>query len=81
MADVLVINDDLAGRDIINGNAASVQDIIAAKLKAKREEIEREAAEDAEQGQSAKRGGGVNITGGTTTIGGRVVSGDLFTDK
>lgn len=81
MAENIVINGPVAGRDIItSGHSADVDAIIAAKLKAKREEAEREAAEDAanaEQGQPTGRSGGVNFFGnGTITIGGKVYQQD-----
>lgn len=86
MADNIVINGPVVGRDnITSGQSADVDAIIAAKLKAKREEIEREAAEDAAnaaQGQPTGRSGGVNFFGnGKITIGGRVVDKDLFETK
>lgn len=76
MAETIVINGDLVGRDNLkSGTSINVDDIIAAKLAAKKADIEREAQEDA-QGNTTS--GGVTIRGGTITIGGRVVSGDLI---
>lgn len=81
--ETIVINGDLAGRDILSNSkpgkpgAVSVEDIIASKMKAKLEEAEREAEEDT----ADNRQGGVTISGSVIKIGGRVVSGDLIVKK
>ncbi len=75
------IEGDVVGRDNIKtGDAdnAVVNEIVAAKLRAKLEEAKREAEEDANgSGVSSV----VQITGVTVKIGGRVVSGDLTEKK
>lgn len=77
MAETIIINGDLVGRDnLISGTSPEIDALIAAKLKDKREEAEREAAED--KNETPNTSGGVTIKGGTITIGGRVVSGDLI---
>lgn len=81
--ETIVINGDLVGRDNLTGRSAgkpggvSVDDIIAAKMKAKLEEAEREAEEDT----ADNRQGGVTINGSVIKVGGRIVSGDLIVKK
>jgi hypothetical protein len=81
--ETIIINGDLVGRDNLTGRSSgkpggvSVDDIIAAKMKAKLEEAEREAEEDT----ADNRQGGVTINGSVIKIGGRVVSGDLIVKK
>ena len=81
-AETTVINGDVVGGDnLVGGKGVDVDAIIAAKLSAKKAEIEREADEDSQSAQTPRRSGGVTISGGTITIGGRVVDGDLITRK
>lgn len=81
--ETIIIIGDLVGRDNIVGHGSgkrggvNVDDIIAAKLKAKLEEAEREAEEDAQD----SRQGGVTISGNVIRVGGRIVSGDLIIKK
>ena len=74
------MSDDLVGRDKIaaagdSKNSSSVEDIVAAKLRAKAEEARREAEEDARGGGQS---GGINFTGGgsVSISGGNVVGRD-----
>src|SRR3972149_2878255 len=73
------MSDDLVGRDKIaaagdSKNSSSVEDIVAAKLRAKAEEARREAEEDARGGG---RSGGIDFTGASgVTISGNAAGRD-----
>jgi hypothetical protein len=66
------MSDDLVGGSNIKSN--SVDDVVAAKLKAKALEAEREAREGGGAGQS----GGINIGGSIGSAGGSVAGRDLI---